>query len=552
MNIKFKPILFLVMLLLLMLPGGSYAQQQTATLSGTVTSGLVEENEEPEPLAGVTVTLATAANEIDVIMAPYAKDAVRRFEYITDKDGTFLFTDIPPGDYVIFAEGNDLANLAAITLVLEGGEAQEVNFSMTPGGSIIGEVTSSNDISIWGGAVTLFDRKLAVQTIYVRRNGTFLFEHVRPGKEYQLFVQTPTEAILSGERLEVVEGEPLKLDLEVDSASRLTGRIVSDLGEPVEAALVSLESDILRWSGLTDENGFYNLSGAGIEYRTIIPGEYNIRIKADRHVSLFEDSVDMSKPGVYTLNFTIDRAGTITGVVVDEAGVPLEDAIVSAIGETGSEYTTLTQYDGTYTLDLMDPEQDYTLTAFALGYMPDRIKGVSAGKGQLIAGVDFILEEGTYVEGTLTQAGNEPGTSAVVDFYDADSNVFSVIANDAGDFSFDGLEPGDYIVIASTAIQDFGYVGIVTVEDSSVTYISFELEETGILTGTANQAGVVVVTFEGVIVSVQPTQPDGSFEAFGLAPGNYEVRLHSDQGASETIAVSIEAGGQIEQDLTVE
>src|SRR5688500_9484434 len=85
--------------LVLILSGSVSAQRPTSTLSGTVTHCLSD-----EPIEGIEVTLASAANRVDTIIAPFAADAIIRYYAETDADGNYTFADVPPGDYVIFAE----------------------------------------------------------------------------------------------------------------------------------------------------------------------------------------------------------------------------------------------------------------------------------------------------------------------------------------------------------------------------------------------------------------------------------------------------------------
>lgn len=518
--------------------------QETATLTGTVTSGL----DGGEPLEGVTVTLATAANEVDTIAAPYAEDAVERFDATTDSSGAYSFTDVPPGDYVIFATGDDLADLTAITLVLQEGESQTIDFSMTPGGSIIGEITSSTLDTVYGGEVTLFNRGLAVQTVFLRSDGTYLFEHVIPGNEYQVFAQTATEAVLSDTNLEVAEGEALEIPLEAQPAARLVGVVTDDTGAPIARALVSVESPTLRWSGLTDDGGRYDLTGAGIEYGTIIPGTYDIRVRADGHAGIFEGSVNLGAGQITTRDFTLNRAGVVTGVVTTADGQTIADATVSAVGESGSEYATLTRPDGTYSLDLLDTDLTYTLFASTNDDVNVTITDITVNRGKVLTGIDFTLPAGTFVAGMVSRADGSPANDAIIDLFGVEVDVRTSLADADGVFAFNGVPAGEYVLVVSNALQDVGYVGSLSVADGTQE-VTLTLEETGVLTGTATNASVVQVTFNGVTITVQPVADDGTYEVFGLAPGSYEVTAISEAGRGEPTAVEIEAGAEATLDV---
>lgn len=538
-----KSPIVLIIAVLLTFTGIGHAQQN-ASLSGQVLNGV-----NSQPLANVEITLASAANRVDTEIAPFAADTVVRLMTTTDANGRYQFSNVPTGDYVIFAQGEDLADLAPITLVLEDGASEVIDLTMTPGGAITGQVTSSNGGAVSTGIVTLFDRALAVQAVSIREDGTYLFEHVIPGREYQIFVQTETEAGLSPTGQQVDEGQALEIDMQTAPAARLTGRVVSDNGTPVENAAVAIEGESLRWSGLTDENGVYTLGGDGADLQTIIPDTYNIRVRADRHVSIFEESIDLTSPTQVTRDFTLQPAGVVSGRVVDQNGSPISNATVSAVGETGSENTTLTQEDGTYTLDLYNPDQVYTLTAFFPEHVSARITDVQAAAGQTTSGVNFTLQQGVLVQGTLTSEGE--ATRGIVDFYATDGEVYSINADSDGTFQFEGLAVGDYTVVVSTVTEEFAYVGVVAIEEATA-QLSLELAQSGSLAGNIGGAGAVVAVFNDIPVAVQVADENGDYVFEAIAPATYSLIVYSTDGASEAQEVTVEAGAETQFDQSGE
>jgi hypothetical protein len=519
------------------------AQDSTFTLEGTVTSEVTS-----DALAGVEVTLATAANEVDVIVAPYADNAVRRFTTTTDNNGKYSFSNVPTGDYVIFATGNDLADLRPITVVVK--DDNIVDFAMSAGGSIIGTVTSATDEPIYGGVVTLFNGQLAVETANIRSDGSYLFPNIRPSSGYRLFAQTSTEAVLSAPNLNVAEGQALQLDLRVEPAARLSGRILSEEGTPIEFATVSIESPTFRWSGLSDASGNYQLNGAGAEYGTFIPGTYNIRVRADNFDGVFEQELNLSQARDYTEDFTLVPAGIVTGQVTSTTGMPLGDVTVSAIGPEGSEYTSLTQADGTFSLPLLNTEQPYRITAFTNDYIPESFRDINVGRGETLPGLNFSLTPGTFTGGVVVESSGDTIRNAIIDFYSPDGTVKTVLSKAEGVFTYDGLKDGDYVTVISDIRNQLGFIGTVSVGEQTADF-EFVLEPTGVLSGNAPGALAVLVTFNEVAVSVESVAADGSYEIFDLPAGTYSVVALGEAGAGEASEVTIEPGGSVELELSL-
>ena len=183
--------------------------------------------------------------------------------------------------------------------------------------------------------------------------------------------------------------------------------------------------------------------------------------------------------------------------------------------------------------------------------MPSSNTKSTPEKGEVISGVDFVLEEGTYIEGVMTLPDGDEATGVVVDFYASDGTVFTSVPDATGTFRYDGLEAGEYIVAISELTTQVGYVGKVTVGSASQ-QIPIKLSETGGIAGTGGEAGIVVVSFEGVVVGFEVIEEDGSFIVFGVPPGSYDVVAYSANGSSESLSVDVEAGADTEIEVSIQ
>jgi hypothetical protein len=131
------------------------AFQNTSSIGGQVLNAADE-----EPLNGVVLVLTAAAS------------ASTPLKFVTETRGLFLFENLLPGRYVLFAESEGFARqvygsrgnpLAGITLSLAAGqEMNDLQFSLTPGSTIVGKVL---DVA---GAPVPKATVLALQPIYRR------------------------------------------------------------------------------------------------------------------------------------------------------------------------------------------------------------------------------------------------------------------------------------------------------------------------------------------------------------------------------------------------
>ena len=132
-------------------------------------------------------------------------------KFVTDTRGLFIFENLPPGRYVLFAEcpgfaraafGSRGNSLNGVTLSLvEGQQMNDLAFALTPGSTIAGKVTDSLGIPVEGATV------LTLQPIYQRgkkeyvplasaitdRSGDYKLQDLGAG-DYLLAATDPTGA----------------------------------------------------------------------------------------------------------------------------------------------------------------------------------------------------------------------------------------------------------------------------------------------------------------------------------------------------------------------
>nr|MBA3276995.1 carboxypeptidase regulatory-like domain-containing protein [Chloroflexia bacterium] len=172
-------------------------------------------------------------------------------------------------------------------------------------------------------------------------DGTVTFE--RPGESAAVEVSATGFIPLSGEITEVTGAEQT-VSLR---PSTLSGRVSDEsTGEPIAAATVAIldAAGNVVASTQTDESGAYRL--------TDLPDGASVQVDAGVYGTLSQEvgaNTELSFPLALT---------SATGIVVDEAGEPLQGAMVRS-----GEATSISGGDGTYSLEGVANGSEVTLTA---------------------------------------------------------------------------------------------------------------------------------------------------------------------------------------------
>lgn len=261
----------------------------------------------------------------------------------------------------------------------------------------------------------------------------------------------------------------------------------------------------------------------------------------------------------------VDAAlGTFSGTVKNAATMAGMQSYLTIISEDWWYVTSFdTNADGTYTSPALDPGNYYIL-ARADGFLPQYYNGVNCfpcngtvspitvGDGSQTAGIDFALEAGARISGTVTEAGSgTPVTSAWVDVYYSPNYTASWGYTDAsGNYvTFDGIRSGTYWArtdAASPYIDEayddypcFGYCNVTlstpieTVAPNPTTNIDFALSVGGVISGTVtdSSSGAAVTdgeinlfTSSGAYLTWIWIDGDGNFASPGLPSGDYYAR----------------------------
>lgn len=155
-----------------------------------------------------------------------------------------------------------------------------------------------------------------------------------------------------------------------------------------------------------------------------------------------EKMVDDIEGDELILDFQLSKAATISGVVRDELGTPIEGAEVSVFGM--QKYSVLTDVQGEYLFDHVDMTKDrVSMIVFKEGYLEGR-QSVSPDLRAEIE-QDFVLVQGVTVRGVVVDESGQPvvGASLYIGFASSADNRTDARSDENGKFEFTQVPFGE-------------------------------------------------------------------------------------------------------------
>jgi len=296
------------------------------------------------------------------------------------------------------------------------------------------------------------------------------------------------------------------------------GRVVTEEGEPVEEAFISVRGgDGEVYEG---ERGELVHTDADGRYRYPIPsserGSYRIRAQHDYFHSSPETPFFIEEEGevdIPDLVLKVPFRRSIRGRVTDEQGKPIEGARLCSFWHGTASATT--DADGCYVIDrwtqgylLFAKAEDYTTAVFNLLELPEYKKSYSLS-------VDFVLKPAFPTAGRVINENGQPLEEARVSFnyprQQGGHNAWHTNTDPEGRFCVYGLPEG----LMGVHVDYRGY---------------HEIEWQAINTGDTNielaPSPIVMVKIAGKVVDARTQKPIENFTCYADSPEAPPYRLH--------------------------
>jgi len=258
---------------------------------------------------------------------------------LTHGDGSFEILGLPPGRVFLDARSPRAYLRDHGTAALARGEVKKgIELLASPGGRIVGTVTDPDGQPAVGARVSLRPGLNAFLSQITKRNyrwleaetdadGGYSITGVPAGTGYSITFAGQRMALDERHGIDVSVGETVRIDLRGKVGARVLGRVVDVNGGPVagaEIAMVYLDFSRMLFSAdgraeplQTDTSGYFSMAH-------VAPGRVAFIAVDDAMAPSNIEELAVVDGGVYQdLELCLDRAGTFSGLVVDQDDQPL-------------------------------------------------------------------------------------------------------------------------------------------------------------------------------------------------------------------------------------
>lgn len=387
-------------------------------------------------------------------------------------DGVVWFPALTPGEYglVVGCDDHDSSKVPTGVVVADAGT--EATWTVERGKAIRGHVLDPNGRPLAGQVMAnaaSAGPDGAPRWASIADDGSYELSGLGPG-DYTMTVASDGPQLEA--RATIVDRDVV-VDFDAPATVRLAGKVVRGAAPAAGVAVLVTPGELwLTESTLAADDGTF-------AFAALEPGRYRVRGKDDLGAESTEQVVVLTADRApAALEIAMPEPRSIRGVVVDEDGGPLRDALVSAratatmttaasrrtelrAAKAGGPGTTLSDGHGEFVLTGVAAGETYTVVAQRRGGGSATKEGVQAGDHARLQ-----LAATATVKGTVRAPS---GPSALwVELYADGSLVHRESFVGSGAFEFDDVDPGEY-ELRAIAREGRGKVRVVARSGTSTT-----------------------------------------------------------------------------------
>ncbi len=372
-------------------------------------------------------------------------------------------------------------------------------------------------------------------------------------------------------RIEDVEPGTRDIQLVLGLGGVVRGSVLHVNGSPVGKFRVEAEPDWMSPGTLTrsdnvsrtfdSEDGEFELTG-------LKPGAWRITASSESFAKTEDERISVPFEG--RLDFMVEFAASLTGMVQTPAGEPLADALV-IMERTNIELDlrggerAMTDGEGVFTLDLVEPG-DYALTAKSTGWAPSTPLAVSLAPAEERTSVVLTVAHPCTVTGVVLPGPGGIANRHVAVWGGDHFNKETATSDELGELVFKNLGPGHYqaqlekVQNAKDHDEASGstYTTTFTVVAGESTHfeIGAEPEHPIRIYGVVTSGGSGVKNYSLKVKggdesndNTSSTDESGGYSLLVDGPGKYKLSISSPKGSSDTrpLDFPIEVTGEREQ-----
>ena len=473
----------------------------------------------------------------------------------TSSNGAFLIEQLPPGSYELHVDGYYFDESPVLHL--------------SDDTDVIDLVLSANRVATVSGTVTTVADGLPIvgATVSVVGENTGHFESSRSSDSGQyefgsLPADTYTVTVVSSSyvRQEITgvtlePGEVLThTDFSLTEGATIGGvvRNAQDLTLISGATfMVVNDSGESHWS-ITDSDGQYLVSG-------LTPGDWGVQVDHPTYQPSEPTTLTVMGQTTVVLDIHLQSGASVAGTITDDSGSPIHSALVWA-ATSDLLLSATTSSDGTYQFAGL-AGGDYTLIVEAAGYAVSSRDIGTIDADSSLTGVDFQLDVGSSVQGTITQAtGGTPIAGAEVLFQGNDGHTITTITQPDGSYVVNTLWADVYYVrveaqgyLASQQMLNVPPVSTPVVLDVTLTEGASAAGTILMADGTTPIASALVALrdADGNRVTSTISDENGTYTV-GLVPlaSVYYVEVTHSQYTFDSTIIDLTTPGELTLDLS--
>jgi hypothetical protein len=366
---------------------------------------------------------------------------------ITDQEGSFSISRLTEGTFTI-----EISKSGFITQreTFEINDGDFLNFDRelaAKNGSISGQITDENGISLEDATVTATNTEGVSYTAISNQNGEYSITSVEPSTYSVNAANTgytssdPTNIVVTLEALNATNIDVTNL---IPNNGVIQGRITNVVtGDPIKDVQVSANGSRGSGFAITSANGQFEISN-------LIPAEYTLissqeGFKSDTTLI----TIDANNPTFFANRTLLQNNGAIVGTVTDSENQILPFRVTVIASSATETFTTQTNNIGEFTFEGVETGVNYSIETdiYREGYenIATEIEvPLGTDEVSLDSNLEVIVKQGTI-------SGNAGINAASVKLLNADTRQIIDLANSnsSGEYQFEFLEAGRYRVVAN-------------------------------------------------------------------------------------------------------
>lgn len=476
-----------------------------------------------------TVTDSVRGNPISGVLIVATKGNQQRESTTTNANGTYLFSNINPGNFTIIASATDYET-QAVGARLVNNQTTIIDFALLPTNGIISAISGTvidaiTTLPISGATINILQGTELIQTTTTNGVGFYSVSNLAPGN-YIVQASAPAYQLQSiGASVQL--GVTTTVDFALQSNPGAIAGIVKNAvtNAPLAGALIEVfNGSVLVGFADTNGSGNYTISD-------LTPGSYTVTASADTFQSQTVGA-SVTSGVTTTVNFALRQPpGTIAGTVTDAATRnPIPGASITVFQGASLITSVLTDRNGQYSISDFAPG-NYLVTANVnLHQQQTKSATVSSG-GTTVVNFSLSLDPGTISGQVTDPVIMNSIEGATINVYSGQILIATSVTDPNGNYQISTLSAGNYIVTASQTGYQTQAIGA-TVTAGATTIVNFALlKPSGTISGQVTDSlttnplkGAQVSVFSGqTLIGIGITDINGNYTIPNLTPGEYTV-----------------------------